>query len=98
VVRAGVACEDRVMMPPFRGGRGGLAGVVQSLVRAGAGGLAPVFASIEEYRGRNTGGYYAVFRPGYSSILAKTGASTPARASTRDCSARAIRPLPSRNG
>ena len=39
-----------------------------------------------------------VLRPRYSSMLEKIGARTPARASTRVCRQRAIRPLPSENG
>ena len=49
-----------VMIHPFRDGNGRMARALQTLVLARAGVLAPAFASIEEYLGRNTDAYYAV--------------------------------------
>jgi len=60
VVRAAMAHLNLVMIHPFRDGNGRMARALQSLVLARAGVLAPVFASIEEYLGRNTAAYYAV--------------------------------------
>jgi Fic family protein len=47
---------------PFRDGNGRVARIVQSLVLAREGLLAPEFSSIEEYLGRNTPAYYAALR------------------------------------
>ena len=48
------------MIHPCRDGNGRLARVVQSLVLAREGILAPQFCSIEEYLGRFTSDYHAV--------------------------------------
>jgi Fic family protein len=47
-----------VSVHPFRDGNGRIARIVQSLVLARQGLLAPEFSSIEEYLGRNTPAYY----------------------------------------
>ncbi len=49
-----------VSVHPFADGNGRIARIVQSLVLARAGLLAPEFSSIEEYLGRNTTDYYRV--------------------------------------
>lgn len=66
LVRAAMAHLDFVMIHPFRDGNGRMARILQSLVLAREGILAPEFASIEEYLGRRTQDYYA--------ILAEVGA------------------------
>ena len=60
VVHAAMAHLNLVMIHPFWDGNGRMARALQSLVLARAGVLAPAFASIEEYLGRNTQTYYAV--------------------------------------
>ena len=60
LVRAAMAHLNLVMIHPFRDGNGRMARALQSLVLARAGVLAPAFASIEEFLGRNTEAYYAV--------------------------------------
>ena len=65
VVRGAMAHLNFVMVHPFRDGNGRLARILQSLVLAREGILAPEFASIEEYLGRNTQAYY--------DVLAETG-------------------------
>jgi Fic family protein len=65
MVRAAMAHLNLVMVHPFRDGNGRLARILQSLVLAREGILAPEFASIEEYLGRNTQAYY--------DVLAETG-------------------------
>ena len=60
VVHAAMAHLNLVMIHPFRDGNGRMARALQTLVLARAGVLAPAFASIEEYLGRNTDAYYAV--------------------------------------
>lgn len=62
VVRAAFTHLNLVMIHPFSDGNGRIARVAQSYVLAEAGDLSPVFQSIEEYLGRNTGAYYAVLR------------------------------------
>lgn len=62
IVRAAFTHLNLVMIHPFSDGNGRIARVAQSYVLAGAGDLSPVFLSIEEYLGRNTGAYYAVLR------------------------------------
>jgi Fic family protein len=57
-VRAAMAHLHVVSVHPFRDGNGRIARIVQSLVLAQQGLLAPEFNSIEEYLGRNTEGYY----------------------------------------
>jgi Fic family protein len=65
LVRAAMAHLNLVMIHPFRDGNGRMARILQSLVLAREGVLAPEFASIEEYLGRNTQAYY--------DVLAETG-------------------------
>jgi len=55
-----VAHLHLVSVHPFAGGNGRIARIVQSLVLARAGLLAPEFSSIEEYLARNTTDYYRV--------------------------------------
>ncbi len=59
-VRAAMAHLHVVSAHPFRDGNGRIARIVQSLVLARQGLLAPEFSSIEEYLGRNTAAYYDV--------------------------------------
>lgn len=59
-VRAAMAHLHLVSVHPFADGNGRIARIVQSLVLARAGLLAPEFSSIEEYLGRNTNDYYRV--------------------------------------
>ncbi len=66
LVRAAMAHLNFVMIHPFRDGNGRMARILQSLVLAREGILAPEFASIEEYLGRRTDDYY--------DILAEVGA------------------------
>lgn len=65
LVKAAMAHLNLVMVHPFAGGNGRMARCLQTLVLARDGLLSPVFASIEEYLGRNT--------PSYYSILAEVG-------------------------
>lgn len=60
LVRAAMAHLNLVMIHPFRDGNGRMARVLQSLVLAREGILAPEFCSIEEYLGRHTRDYYDV--------------------------------------
>jgi DNA-binding transcriptional ArsR family regulator len=62
VVRAAMAHLHVVSVHPFRDGNGRIARIVQSLVIAREGPLAPEFISIEEYLGRNTEAYYAMLQ------------------------------------
>jgi DNA-binding transcriptional ArsR family regulator len=62
VVRAAMAHLHVVSVHPFRDGNGRIARIVQSLVLARDGVLAPEFVSIEEYLGRNTDAYYAALQ------------------------------------
>jgi Fic family protein len=73
LVRAAMAHLNFVMIHPYRDGNGRMARILQSLVLSRDGILAPEFASIEEYLGRNTQDYY--------DVLATVGASSwqPAR-------------------
>ncbi len=61
-VRAAMAHLHLVSVHPFRDGNGRIARIVQSLVLARQGLLAPEFVSIEEYLGRNTDAYYATLQ------------------------------------
>jgi Fic family protein len=61
-VRAAMAHLHVVSVHPFRDGNGRIARIVQSLVLAREGLLAPEFVSIEEYLGRNTDAYYATLQ------------------------------------
>lgn len=60
LVRAAMAHLNFVMIHPFRDGNGRMARILQSLVLAREGILAPELASIEEYLGRRTQDYYDV--------------------------------------
>lgn len=60
VVKAAMAHLNLVMIHPFSDGNGRMARCLQTLVLARDGVLAPPFASIEEYLGRNTQAYYEV--------------------------------------
>ena len=59
IVRAAMAHLHIVSAHPFRDGNGRISRIVQSLVLARGGLLAPEFVSIEEYIGSNTQDYYA---------------------------------------
>jgi Fic family protein len=61
-VRAAMAHLHLVSVHPFRDGNGRISRIVQSLVLAREGLLAPEFVSIEEYLGRNTDAYYAALQ------------------------------------
>ncbi len=61
-VRAAMAHLHVVSVHPCRDGNGRIARIVQSLVLAREGLLAPELGSIEEYLGRNTQAYYDVLR------------------------------------
>lgn len=60
LVRGAMAHLNLVMIHPFKDGNGRMARCVQTLVLGLAGTLEPVFSSIEEYLGRNTGPYYDI--------------------------------------
>jgi Fic family protein len=60
VVRAAMAHLHLVSVHPFEDGNGRVSRIVQSLVLARHGLLAPEFLSIEEYLGEHTDDYYAV--------------------------------------
>lgn len=60
VVKAAMAHLNLVMIHPFSDGNGRMARCLQTLVLARDSVLAPVFASIEEFLGRNTDTYYSV--------------------------------------
>lgn len=60
VVRAAMAHLNLVLIHPFRDGNGRMARCIQALMLSRDVILAPEFASIEEYLGRNTPSYYAV--------------------------------------
>lgn len=62
VVRAAMAHLHVVSVHPFRDGNGRISRIVQSLVLALDGLLAPEFVSIEEYFGEHSGAYYAALR------------------------------------
>jgi Fic family protein len=61
-VRAAMAHLHVVSVHPFRDGNGRIARIVQSLVLAGEGLLAPEFVSIEEYLGTHTKDYYEMLQ------------------------------------
>ncbi len=58
LVRGAMAHLNLVVVHPFKDGNGRLARILQSLVLAREGILAPEFCSIEEYLGRHTRDYY----------------------------------------
>jgi Fic family protein len=62
VVRAAMAHLHVVSVHPFRDGNGRVSRIVQSLVLAREGLLAPELGSIEEYLQRHTEAYYAALR------------------------------------
>ncbi len=62
VVRAAMAHLHVVSVNPFRDGNGRISRIVQSLVLAREGLLAPEFGSIEEYLGEHTPDYYRVLQ------------------------------------
>ena len=61
-VRAAMAHLHVVSVHPFRDGNGRISRLVQSLVLARDGLLAPELVSIEEYLGRNTDAHYAILK------------------------------------
>lgn len=62
LVRAAMAHLHVVSVHPFRDGNGRVARIVQSLVLARGGLLAPEYVSIEEYLGQHTADYYAALQ------------------------------------
>jgi Fic family protein len=62
VVRAAMAHLQVISVHPFEDGNGRISRIVQSLVLAREGSVAPEFASIEEYLGHHTSDYYAALR------------------------------------
>jgi Fic family protein len=60
LIKAAMAHLNLVMIHPFSDGNGRMARCLQTLVLARDRILAPVFASIEEFLGRNTQAYYSV--------------------------------------
>jgi Fic family protein len=62
VVRAAMAHLHVVSVHPFSDGNGRISRIVQSLVLARSGLLAPELGSIEEYLGHNTTAYYRALR------------------------------------
>ena len=62
IVRAAMAHLHVVSVHPFADGNGRISRIVQSLVLALGGLLAPEFISIEEYLGEHTDAYYAALR------------------------------------
>jgi len=62
VVRAAMAHLHVVSVHPFRDGNGRIARIIQSMVLAREGLLAPEFSSIEEYLGHHTTEYYGVLQ------------------------------------
>lgn len=59
-VKAAMAHLNLTLIHPFSDGNGRMARCLQTLVLARDRVIAPVFSSIEEFLGRNTGAYYAV--------------------------------------
>ncbi len=62
IVRAAMAHLHVVSVHPFRDGNGRISRIVQSLVLARGGLLAPEFVSIEEFLGSNTSAYYSALQ------------------------------------
>jgi Fic family protein len=77
VVRAAMAHLHVVSVHPFRDGNGRISRIVQSLVLALGGLLAPEFVSIEEYLGEHTDAYYAALQE------VQRGSYQPQRDATR---------------
>jgi Fic family protein len=65
LVRAAMAHLNLVMIHPFKDGNGRMARCLQTLVLGRAGTVEPLFSSVEEFLGTNTGPYY--------DVLAKVG-------------------------
>jgi Fic family protein len=61
-IRAAMAHLHLVSVHPFRDGNGRISRILQSLVLAREGLLAPEFVSIEQYLSRNTDAYYATLQ------------------------------------
>jgi Fic family protein len=62
VIRAAMAHLHVVSVHPFADGNGRISRIVQSLVLAQGGLLAPEFVTVEEYLGENTAAYYAALQ------------------------------------
>lgn len=62
IIDAAMAHLNLVLIHPFRDGNGRVARILQSALLATSEKPSPVFLSIEEYLGRNTGEYYEVLR------------------------------------
>jgi Fic family protein len=62
IVKAAMAHLNLISVHPFHDGNGRISRILQSLVLARGGLLAPEFVSIEEYLGRHTGAYYATLQ------------------------------------
>jgi Fic family protein len=75
-VRAAMAHLHVVSIHPFRDGNGRVSRIIQSLVLAREGLLAPEFSSIEEYLGNHTTDYYQVLQE------VQAGAYNPERDAT----------------
>ena len=65
IIRGAMAHLNLTMIHPFKDGNGRMARALQTLLLTREGILSPIFSSIEEWLGQNTGSYYR--------ILAKTG-------------------------
>ncbi|MCP9488841.1 MAG: Fic family protein [Solirubrobacteraceae bacterium MAG38_C4-C5] len=89
-VRAAMAHLHVVSVRPFRDGNGRISRIVQSLVLAREGLLAPEFVSIEEYLGRNTEAYYATLQKVHGGAYQPERDAAPLGA--------ALRPGPHRTG
>jgi Fic family protein len=76
-VRAAMAHLHVVSVHPFRDGNGRISRIVQSLVLAREGVLAPEFISIEEYLGHNTEAYYAILQETQGGTYQPERDSTP---------------------
>lgn len=65
LIRAAMTHLNLVLIHPFRDGNGRISRIMQALVLAADGDVAPVFMSVEEYLGAHTQAYY--------DVLAKVG-------------------------
>jgi Fic family protein len=65
MIRGAMAHLNLTMIHPFKDGNGRMARALQTLLLTREGILSPIFSSIEEWLGQNTGSYYR--------ILAQTG-------------------------
>jgi Fic family protein len=77
VVRAAMAHLHLVSIHPFADGNGRASRVLQSLVLALGGHLAPELASIESYLHRNTDAYYAALQAAHGAIYDPTLSAAP---------------------